>query len=60
MICLGWEGTGGKCRRGECCSVLDRALNFCQDHSQEVSEEGVPQGLMFGLVVGQRFIFSDL
>lgn len=39
--------------------MLDRALNFCQDHSQEVSEKGVPQGLMFGLV-GQRFIFSDL
>ena len=31
--------------------MLDRALNFCQDHSQEVSEKGVPQGLMFGLVV---------
>ena len=40
--------------------MLDRPLNFCQDHSQEVSEKGVPQGLMFGLVVGQRFIFSDL
>ena len=40
--------------------MLDRALNFCQDHSQEVSEKSVPQGLMFGLVVAQRFIFSDL
>ena len=40
--------------------MLDRPLNFCQDHSQEVSVKGVPQGLMFGLLVGQRFIFSDL
>ena len=40
--------------------MLDRALNVCQDHSQEVSEKVVPQGLMFGLVVGQRFMFSDL
>ena len=40
--------------------MLDRPLNFCQDHSQEVSEKGVPHGLMFGLLVGQRFIFSDL
>ena len=51
-------GREGNCRRGECCSVLDRALNYCQEDGQEMSEKGVRQKLMFFVI--QNLFFCQL